>query len=265
MANPLFRAARDFCARLGYPIVPEWRLDKLEQSTHLSQLFTLLGIDCVLDVGANIGQYHEFLRLHMDYAGEVISFEPVQEMYDVIARASAADPQWTVHRFALGEADRGATINVLAERTLTSLLPRNEQSLRSMGYDKYVRETELERTEAVEVRRLDGLIGSIVPAGRRLFLKSDTQGYDMQVIRGAGGCLDRLLAIQVELPVREVYQGAGNYLEALAELAAMGFDPTGFFPVQRDRTLRIVNVDAVMVRRDEAERLRATHGIAGRP
>jgi FkbM family methyltransferase len=265
MANPLFGAVRDFFARRGYPIIPEWRLEKWDQSTHLAQLFTLLGIDCVLDVGANIGQYHEFLRLHMDYGGDVVSFEPVQEMYDVIARASAADPKWSVHKFALGESDRGASINVLAERTLTSLLPRNEQSLRSMGYEKYVRETELDRTETVEVRRLDGLIESIVPAGRRVFLKSDTQGYDMQVIRGAGGCLDRLLAIQVELPVREVYQGAGNYLEALAELTGMGFDPTGFFPVQRDRTLRIVNVDAVMVRHDEAERLRATREIAGRP
>ncbi len=265
MSNPLFRAARDFCARLGYPIIPEWRLEKLEQSTHLSQLFKLLAVDCVIDVGANIGQYHEFLRLHMEYAGEIVSFEPVQEMYDTIARRSAVDPKWAVHKLALGDADRAATINVLAERTLTSLLPRNEQSLRSMGYEKYVRETELERTEAVEVRRLDGLIDSIVHAGRRVFLKSDTQGYDMQVIRGASGCLDRLLAIQVELPVREVYQGAGNYLEALAELTAMGFDPTGFFPVQRDRTLRVVNVDAVLVRRDEAERLRATGGVAGRP
>ena len=222
MANRLFNAARDFCARLGYPIIPEWRLEKWDQSTHLAQLFTLLGIDCVLDVGANIGQYHEFLRLHMEYAGDVISFEPVQEMYEVIASARASDPKWSVHKLALGEADRGATINVLAERTLTSLLPRNEQNLRSMGYEKYVRETELERTEPVEVRRLDGLLDSIVPAERRVFLKSDTQGYDMQVIRGASGCLDRLLAIQIELPVREALTQQHGFVHAGA-LASQPF------------------------------------------
>jgi len=134
-----------------------------------------------------------------------------------------------------------------------------------MGYDKYVRETELDRTEDVDVRRLDGLLDSIVPAERRVFLKTDTQGYDMHVVRGAKGCLDRVLGMQIELPVREVYEGAGNYLESLAELTEMGFDPTAFFPVQRDRTLRVINIDAVMIRRDEAERLRATGGIAGRP
>ena len=265
MSNPLFKATRDFCARLGYPLIPEWRLEKWDQSTHLAQLFGLLRIDCVLDVGANIGQYREFLRLHLEYSGEIVSFEPVQEMYDVIAKASTSDPAWSVHKLALGEADRGTAINVTAERTLSSLLPRNEQSLRAMGYDKYVRETELDRKEPVEVRRLDGVIDSIVRPERRVFLKSDTQGYDMQVIRGASGCLDRLLGIQIELPVREVYQGAGHYLECLAELTGMGFDPTAFFPVQRDRTLRIVNVDAVMIRREAAERLRAAGGVAGRP
>jgi len=265
MANAAFKAVRTLSARVGLPIIPEWRLEKWDQSNHLAQLFDLLGIDCVLDVGANIGQYHEFLRLHLEYPGDIVSFEPVREMYDQIERASAGDPRWSVHRLGLGESNRLATINVLAERTLTSLLPRNEQNLRSMGYEKYVKETELDRTEDIDVRRLDGLIDSIVPAGRRVFLKSDTQGYDMHVIRGAAGCLDRILAIQIELPVREVYEGAGNYLESLAELTEMGFDPTAFFPVQRDRTLRVINIDAVMVRRDEAERLRATRGIAGRP
>ena len=265
MANGAFKAVRTLSARVGFPIIPEWRLEKWDQSSHLAQLFDLLGIDCVLDVGANIGQYHEFLRLHLEYPGEIISFEPVQEMYEHIEHAATKDPRWSVHRLALGESDRPATINVLAERTLTSLLPRNEQNLRSMGYDKYVRETELDRTENIEVRRLDGLIDSIVPSGRRVFLKSDTQGYDMHVVRGATGCLDRILGIQVELPVREIYAGAGNYLESLAELAEMGFDATAFFPVQRDRTLRVINIDAVMIRRDEAERLRATRGIPGRP
>ena len=265
MANAAFKAMRTLSARVGLPIIPEWRLDKWDQSSHLAQLFDLLAIDCVLDVGANIGQYHEFLRLHLEYRGEIVSFEPVREMYEQIERASAEDPEWSVHRLGLGESDQPATINVLAERTLTSLLPRNEQNLRSMGYEKYVKETELDRTEDIEVRRLDGLIDSIVPPGRRVFLKSDTQGYDMHVVRGATGCLDRILGIQIELPVREVYQGAGNYLESLAELTDMGFDPTAFFPVQRDRTLRAINIDAVMIRRGEAERLRETRGIAGRP
>lgn len=245
----LTTAIQSATGRLGYPVIARWRLNRLTESTHLQKLLRLLRIDCVLDVGANVGQYHEFLRLHVGYTGHIVSFEPIAEMYEGIERAARRDRRWTVHRLALGDADSRATINVMAERTLSSLLPRNEDSLRIMGYDKYLRETETERTEEVPIRRLDAIIDDVLPPGAsRIFLKSDTQGYDMAVIRGATGCLDRLAGIQIELPVREVYRGAPNYLEALEELTQMGFEVTGFVPVQRDAMLRVINVDCLMVR-----------------
>jgi FkbM family methyltransferase len=268
--RPLADLVRKVSDRAGYPIIARWRLDKLEQSTHFGELFDMLGVDCVLDVGANIGQFHEFLRLHVGYTGCVVSFEPVREMYERLRAAARGDSAWTVHPIALGEQDGTAEIAVMAERTLSSLLPRNEESLRAMGYEKYLRETEVTRTETITVRRLDAIFDEIMPPGvSRVFMKTDTQGYDMAVVRGASGCLDRLPAIQVELPVREVYRGAPDYLRSLAELESLGYELTGLFPVQRDATLRVVNVDAVMLRRDEAERLRASGryapGHAGRP
>jgi FkbM family methyltransferase len=251
-------------------MIPKWRLSKLEESTHLRQLLAMLEIDCVLDVGANVGQYHNFLRLHVGYSKHVVSFEPVAEMYERLKHATSGHPLWTVHKLALGEAESTAEINVFAERTLSSLLARNEESLRGMGYEKYLRETELDRKEVVPVRRLDNIFDSVVPPGAsRVFLKSDTQGYDMSVIRGASGCLDRILGIQIELPIRQVYRGAPNYLEGLAELTGHGYEVTGFVPVQRDATLRVINVDCIMIRHDQAERLRQqgrhAPGHAGRP
>ncbi len=264
------RLVRRALERVGLPVIPRWRLVKLEQSTHLRALFEMLGVDCVLDVGANIGQFHEFLRLHVGYDGAVVSFEPVQELFDGLRDAAQAERAWSVHRLALGEEDGSAEIRVMAERTLSSLLPPNEEKLRAMGYEKYLRETALERTERIAVRRLDAIFDAVVPAGAsRVFMKTDTQGYDMSVVRGASSCLDRLLALQVELPVREVYRGAPDYLRSLAELDSMGYELTGLFPVQRDATLRVVNLDAVLVRSDEVERLRAAGrhapGHEGRP
>jgi FkbM family methyltransferase len=268
--RPLTSLVRRVTDRLGFPIIAHWRLDKLEHSTHLRGLFDMLGIDCVLDVGANIGQFHEFLRLHVGYTGCIVSFEPVREMFEQLREVARTDPAWTVHQIALGAQDGCAEIAVMAERTLSSLLPRNEESLRAMGYEKYLRETEVARTETVAIRRLDAIFDEVMPPGvSRVFLKTDTQGWDMAVIHGAAGCLDRLPAIQVELSVREVYRGAPDYLQSLAELGGIGYELTGLFPVQRDTTLRVVNVDAVLVRREEAERLRATGpyapGRAGRP
>jgi FkbM family methyltransferase len=256
-------------SQLGCRLIPEWRLANLPQSEHLVQLFQLLNIDCVLDVGANVGQYHEFLRVYMRYAGEVVSFEPVREMYEELERQRRADPLWSVHNLALGDENTSAKINVLTERTLSSLLAPNEERLRQMGYEKFLRETELERTEDVTVRRLDGIHEEVVPPGARVFLKSDTQGYDMAVIRGAAGCLERISGLQIEMPIREVYAGSASYLECVAELMDLGYAMTGIFPVQRDSTLRLINVDCVLIRDEECERLRSlgchAPGHDGRP
>jgi FkbM family methyltransferase len=252
----LTRALQGLSSRLGYRLLPEWRFRRWDEGEHLGRLLRLLDIDCVLDVGANSGQYHEFLRLHAGYTGAVVSFEPVAEMYEGLARAMRRDSSWTVHHHALGESDTTAEINVFAERTLSSLLPANEESLRKMGYEKYVRETRLDRVETITVRRLDSIHRDVIPEHARVFLKSDTQGYDMPVVMGASGCLDRVLGIQIELAVREVYLGAPPYLEALSELTGLGYAITGFVPVQRDSTLRMVTVDCIMIKEQEAERLR---------
>ncbi len=235
-------------ARLGYPVIPAWRLEKFEQTEHLRQLFSRAGIDCVLDVGANIGQFHEFLRVFLRYQGRILSFEPIRELYERVEALAREDPKWTTHQLALGDVNSSAVINVFAERTLSSFLERDEQTLRAMGYAKYLRETELARTEEVPVRRLDAVLDEYVPDPQaRIFLKSDTQGFDMNVIRGARGCLGRIAALQIELSIRQVYKGAPSYHEALRELTALGFDITGMFPVQRDPELRVVNFDCVMV------------------
>ena len=255
--------------RAGYPIVPRWRLAKWDHASHLRALLAMLEIDQVLDVGANVGQFREFLRLQVGYARRVVSFEPVGEVFTALEAAAAGRPEWSVHRLALGEADTVSTMNVMRERTLSSLLMPNAARLDAMGYRKYLEETRIDRTEVVTIRRLDSVIDRFVPRRARVFLKCDTQGYDLSVVRGASGCLDRVLALQVELPVREVYQGAPDYLRALPELTALGYELTGLFPVQRDATLRVINLDAVLIRQDEAERLRAAHrhapGHVGRP
>ena len=249
----------------GYHLIPEWAIAKFPQRTHTADLLQALDIDCVFDVGANIGQYYRFLRRSVGFTGQIVSFEPVDEMYRTLLAAARDDPAWHVHKLALGERNSSMMINVMRERTLSSLLPRDEAGLRTMGYQKYLRETEVSATEEVDVRRLDDVLGELLPPGtRRVFLKCDTQGYDMNVIHGAQQSLrSTVVAVQIELSVRQVYRGSTHYLEALAALEAMDYELTGVFPVQRDSALRVVNLDCVLVQRAAAERLREARAAAG--
>ena len=55
-----------------------------------------------------------------------------------------------------------------------------------------------ERVEDVEVRRLDSVFGDLIREidEPRVFLKMDTQGFDLQVFFGASSCLDHIVGLQ---------------------------------------------------------------------
>ncbi len=213
-------------------------------SAHLATLFERLGINCVLDVGAHVGQYGRFLR-NIGYKGHIISFEPILANFTILERRLAGDRKWMAHRMALGGEDGTVPINVTNITQFSSILAPNRYSL-----DQFGSHSQVNRTETVVLRRLDSIIEDCTRAigDPRVFLKLDTQGYDLKVLEGAGDYLERVLGVQSELSVKPIYEGMTGYLEAISSMNGMGFELTGMFPVLRDAQLRIVEFDSVMIR-----------------
>jgi hypothetical protein len=100
----------------------------------------------------------------------------------------------------------------------------------------------------VPVRRLDHVVEELNLGPRGVFLKMDTQGWDLEVIRGAEACLPRIAALQSEMSVVPIYEGMPSYLDMLRELHGRGFEPAAMFPVSRQADLRLIEFDCVLVR-----------------
>jgi FkbM family methyltransferase len=211
---------------------------------HLQRVFSDLGINCVIDVGANFGQYASLIR-SAGFRGRLVSIEPIPEVYEQLQRKAAFDQSWLTFNFALGERDQTKDFNVFGATDLSSFLPFSSQVKPN---DK---NRQIVETLRVQVKTLDSLFDKFTEgiAEPRVFLKLDTQGYDIEVIKGARACIGRTLGIQSEVAVIAKYSGMPDYLQALAFYRELGFEPTGLFPVGNEpETGHIIELDAVLTR-----------------
>jgi FkbM family methyltransferase len=220
---------------------------------HLRAVLAKLKINCVIDVGANIGQYGAMLR-RIGYQGRIISLEPVSDAYDKLVRKAANDESWRTVNVACGSRNEAAAINVFDMSAHSSLLPPSENmSLNIEG-------TYVERTENVTVKRIDSMFEEFVSglAEPRVFLKIDTQGFDLEVVKGAGACMQRISGMQSEVSVIPLYEGMPDYIEALSAYRKLSFEPTGFFPILNSPTShQLVEFDAVLIRQESPTKLTA--------
>jgi FkbM family methyltransferase len=229
---------------LGFDVV---RLKHLHKNLveHLLNIFDKNKIDCVIDVGANSGQYAMSLR-EMGYKGYIVSFEPVKVAYGTLELNAKADEKWLCYNLALGDKDQVKTINVYKSTVFSSFLEAN-------AYSKDIwRSLESVTTEEVSVIRLDDILPELArrTGCSRLFLKMDTQGYDSNVFRGSLNSLDSIRGLQSELALIPVYKEMPLAYDVLNEFHKAGFYISGMYPINReDASLAVIEYDCVLVKR----------------
>jgi FkbM family methyltransferase len=213
---------------------------------HLKLLLSRLKINCVIDVGANIGSYGLMLR-RIGYQGRIVSIEPVPEVFERLRAAAAGDHEWQTLKVACGSREETRPINIFKKSALNSFLAPSPNLLR-MELDP----SPIERTETMNIVRLDSLFEKIL-AGidePRVFLKIDCQGLDFEVLKGAGGAIAKVEGLQSEVSSIPLYFGVPDYLEFLSHCRNLGFEPTGFFPVANSPTSgHLMECDVVLIRR----------------
>jgi FkbM family methyltransferase len=227
--------------RLGYDLTPRKKAKPLE--AQLVAVLERFGITCVLDVGANAGQYGSLLRA-WGYPGRIVSFEPLSAAHARLEQRAAADPDWRVAaRMAIGAQDGEATIEVSAESDMSSILPQTDLLRRVSPSSRVI------GRETVPIRRMDGLVEDYLKPGEGVFLKIDTQGYEAQVLAGARRLLPQLRGIQLEMSLVRCYQGERDFRELFDELGNSGFSPWLFFPGYFEHKLaRQLQIDGVFMR-----------------
>lgn len=204
--------------------------DRVDELSRLKCLLDQLRVDAVLDVGANCGQFASELR-GIGYTGRIISFEPIESEFRALQHRFAGDANWQGFNLALGDCDEDTFINIPKKSVNASLL----QTVSG----------EAVRREPMKIRRLDGMGLAL----SRVFLKMDTQGYDLKVFKGAQGQLDNIVGIQSELSIVPLYREMPHYIEALDVYEAAGFQLYNLSVVNRVPDGGLLELNCLMKRK----------------
>jgi FkbM family methyltransferase len=173
--------------------------------------------DVAVDVGANLGHHTVSMSKIVGAAGKIYAFEPQRRIYRLLCANLALNRCDHAEIFECALGDRTRTVMMEPLSYDDPETPWNVGSLVCQSY-----ETVPLRGKLVDVRRMD----DVLPVDVRVdFIKSDAQGFDYHVLRGAVGTLERwhpTVLVEVS-PVGA--SGAGvNYLAIDDMLRQLGYE-----------------------------------------
>lgn len=237
----MIRAVQRLLRGLGLEV--KRYLPSRTEAAQIARLLRTHQITLVFDVGANTGQYGQFLR-DAGYIGQIVSFEPLKSAHENLVASAKADAKWIIApRMALGDTQGEVALNVAGNSASSSLLPMSDAHLEVAPFAAY------SSRESVPLARLDGISEPYLGEHQGAFLKVDTQGYEDRVLSGAKGILHRIRGIQLELSLVRLYEGQCLFEEMYQTVRDLGFELHAIFPEFYDQASgRLLQFDGVFFR-----------------
>lgn len=201
----------------------------------------------VIDAGAFDGTISKHMA-DLYPAAEIFAFEPAPQTFKLLQHAAQQQPRIKPFPFALSDQNGRAELNVNRAPGTNSILSVDQsaemQAVLGTGADT------LERVP-IETRCLDDFLKEY-PNFHPTLLKTDTQGFDLNVLRGAR----QTLSSSVRAVIAEVhfftpaYQGDTSLLEPMDNyLAELGFELVSIPSISPNpQSHRAIEADGLWIR-----------------
>jgi FkbM family methyltransferase len=182
---------------------------------HRSRRLRETGVRSFLDVGAHVGAYALALR-RQGFAGHIVSFEPSEASLPMLRSRASRDGQWSVVDAAIGASSSPVVLNLSENQQSSSLLPILVRHIQSAPESRYT------GSQQVTLTTLDDVVDAMSLAPP-LALKVDTQGYELEVLRGAESVIEQMTLVELEMSLVPLYAGGAMYDDVLTKMRECGF------------------------------------------
>jgi FkbM family methyltransferase len=219
---------------------------------HLGEFTTLnvrwvreAGINTVIDVGANTGQFASAAHAVLPNA-RIYSFEPLTECYEELVRRFGRMEKYHAFNVALGSHEGETTFYRNEFTKSSSVLEMTD--LHRQAYPWTTSTTPL----TVELRTLDSFLQNLDLASRVL-LKIDVQGFEDRVLRGSERVIQMIDYVLVETSFEPLYREQASFATVYEILTGFGLRYAGDMDQLRNpEDDRVLQSDALFVRQETA-------------
>ncbi|MBL9177485.1 MAG: FkbM family methyltransferase [Verrucomicrobiaceae bacterium] len=240
----------------GYRVVPKDRYKQLlalehyqpsedALAEHLRRVISFYQVDCVFDVGANNGWFRNWVRDKVGFDGLIVSFEPIAAQVRTLEKLAANDPLWIIRSCALGRREEVRDFHIMESDVFSSFLKPDPNQPSKYTDSNVLRDSTPVQVSTVEVewRKI-----SAQHKVKRMHLKMDTQGFDLEVFAGAEPVLESVITVQSELAFIHLYENGADYRDAIHTYSAAGYRTSMLQPISYDESLCMVEADGLFVR-----------------
>lgn len=169
--------------------------------------------DVVFDVGANTGQFGSQVK-HWWSEAEVHSFEPIPDVAVELANTARRYRGWLT--YPLGLAVEPGVYRMFRNDTTVCSSLKEMAELHRVTYPFSARTKEVDCV----FDSLDNYADMIEGVA---LLKVDTQGSEMEVLKGGRSVLSRFSAVMLEVSWQELYKGVPSFDDLNVFLEGFGF------------------------------------------
>jgi FkbM family methyltransferase len=192
----------------------------------------------ILDIGANVGQ--SVARFRKTFPTAIIhSFEPGPDTFQTLSENVATDERVSVWNCAVGASTGRQNFEENTNPDMSSFL-----SLSTTGWG------EVKRQSLVEVTTVDAFLESNRVAHVDI-LKSDTQGYELEVFKGAEQALrgNRIGLVYFEFIFSDMYKQLPGFDEVFRHLVDRNFSLVAIYDFHYQNRLASF-ADVLFINRD---------------
>jgi FkbM family methyltransferase len=182
-----------------------------------------LDIETVLDIGANSGQFAEFI-IKIFPKTSLYAFEPLESEYSRMNLNLGKNPRFKAFNIGLGDINGSMDFFISSSSPSSSLLPM--EAIHKKLYPKTAEQTKC----VVKISRLDDFVNEFnLPIKPNLLIKMDVQGAENKVIEGGKGTFRQAQVVISEVNYFSLYKGQPLFKDIIDLLTELDFVYCGIF------------------------------------